>query len=252
MHERVSLLDALQRGSLEVLGRHPYASNAAFLVEIEGMRAIYKPVAGERELWDFPRSTLSRREVAAFEIAQALGTPCVPETVWREDAPLGPGSVQRWIEDARVDDVDVVPTADAGWHAVLAAQLEDGSEVQVVHRDHPDLRALALLDALLNNGDRKGGHILRDSTDSLWAVDHGVTLHVEPKLRTVLWGFIGEPLPEHLRARLLQSWRELPAVRAALSDDEMTALEERAALLQASGVFPSPSPDWPAIPWPVF
>lgn len=252
MHERVSVLDTLQHGSMEVLGRHPFASNAAFIVEVGGLRAIYKPQAGERELWDFPVGTLSRREVAAYEIADALGVHCIPETVWRDEAPFGAGSVQRWIEPARIDDVDVVPVVADGWLAVLDAQLEDGSDVQVVHRDHLELRHLALLDALLNNGDRKGGHILRDDAGVMWAVDHGVTLHVEPKLRTVLWGFIGEPLPTELHARLLESWQALPAVRAALSDSELAALEMRAMRLHSSGVFPPPPPDWPAIPWPVF
>ena len=244
-------------GSVSVLGRHPQASNAVFLVEVTqddapAVRAIYKPVAGERPLWDFPRGELARREVATHDVAQALGLSLVPMTIWRDDLPLGPGSLQRWVEEASLDDVDVVAEVPDGWCHVLDAELQDGTPVALVHRDLADLRALALLDAVVNNGDRKAGHILRDPAGHLWAVDHGVTFHAEPKLRTVLWGFEGEAIDADLLARLSIDLTDLPAVRIALDDSERAALADRVAVLRAEGVYPGPSPDWPAIPWPIY
>lgn len=243
-------------GAMAILGRHPRASNAVFLVDVEtdagSIRALYKPVSGERPLWDFPRGELARREVATHAVARALGIDVVPNTVWREDAPLGPGSLQRWIEDASLADVDVTPEVPPGWHHVLDAELEDGTPVRLVHRDDEDLRALALLDAIVNNGDRKAGHILRDADGRLWAVDHGVTFHVEPRLRTVLWGFTGDPIPTAFADRMDTDLTLLPEVRIALDDAELEALDARMHALRATGVHPGPSPDWPAIPWPVY
>ena len=244
-------------GSVSILGRHPQASNAVFLVEVAqesgpAVRAIYKPVAGERPLWDFPRGELARREVATHDVALALGLPIVPTTIWRDDLPLGPGSLQRWVEEATLDDVDVVPAVPDGWCHVLDAELQDGTPVALVHRDLDDLRALALLDAVVNNGDRKAGHILRDPSGHLWAVDHGVTFHADPKLRTVLWGFEGAPIDAGLLDRLDAALTDLPSVRIALDDEERAALVERVALLRQEGVYPGPSPDWPAIPWPIY
>lgn len=248
--------ELLERGGIELLGRHPAASNAVFLVEVtlddERTRGLYKPVAGERPLWDFPDGALARREVAAHRFVDALGLPWVPRTVWREDAPHGPGSLQAWIEDADVDDVIVTTAVGEGWLPVLEAQLEDGTDVVVAHRDDEELRWVALLDALMNNADRKAGHLLRDSERRLHLVDHGVTFHAEPKLRTVLWGFAGQPLAEeHLR--LLQRVpTALEAVAEFLSGPDLEAAAERAAALAATGTFPLPSPHWPAIPWPVY
>ena len=190
------MIETLLTTAVTVIGRHPHASNAAYVVECATdsapVRALYKPAAGERQLWDFPDTVLGLREVAAYEVSQQLGIPHVPPTVWREDLPLGPGSLQLWIDDASVADVDVVESPDEGWLHVLDAELTDGTCVQVVHRDLPVLRALALLDAVMNNADRKAGHLLRDPEGRLWAVDHGVTFHAEPKLRTVLWGFAAQ------------------------------------------------------------
>ncbi len=249
------MIESLRTGALEVLGRHPYSSNQAFIVACEGAshtRAIYKPVAGERPLWDFPRGELARREVAAYAVSEALGFHLVPPTVWREDAPFGPGSLQQWIEDARITDVDIVQEVPAGWVSVLQAELEDGTAVEVVHRDSDDLRALALFDAVLNNGDRKAGHIVRDASDRLWALDHGVTFHVDSKLRTVIWGFRGDPVPPELLARLTLDPTSLPEVTSALDANELAALAQRMQQLLTSGTYPFPSEDWPAIPWPIY
>ena len=244
-------------GPITIIGRHPRASNAVFLVDVQGddgtVRALYKPVSGERPLWDFPRGELARREVATYAVAQALALDVVPDTVWRTDAPLGPGSLQRWITDASLDDVEVAQDVPPGWHHVLDAELEDGTPVCLIHRDDAALRALALLDAIVNNGDRKAGHILRDRNGHLWAVDHGVTFHAEPRLRTVLWGFVGEAIDTDLLARLdAELLTRLPALTAALDDAELHALTRRIQSLREAGVHPGPSPEWPAIPWPVY
>lgn len=247
----------LREGAIEFIGRHPEASNAVFVVSVRdaggtATRAIYKPIAGERPLWDFPRGELARREVAAYALAVAMGFSFIPETVWRDDAPAGPGSLQRWIEDAEIQDVDVVPDASPGWRHVLDAQLSDGTAVQLVHRDLDELRALALFDAVVNNGDRKGGHILRDPAGTLCAVDHGVTFHAEPRLRTVLWGFEGEVIPSGLLERLSLDVRAVPELIQTLDDEELQALERRIAQLRTDKVFPGPSEEWPSIPWPVY
>ncbi len=237
------MIELLRGATLEVLGRHPYASNQVFIVQCRGegeLRAIYKPVAGERPLWDFPRGELARREVATYALSELLGLGLVPPTVWREDGPLGPGSLQLWIEDAELTDVDIVQQPEAGWCAVLDAQLEDGTEVTVVHRDLPELRELAFFDAVLNNGDRKAGHMLRDAQGRLWAVDHGVTFHADPKLRTVLWGFRGEAVADALLDRLGALDVELPELRSALDAKELRALQERAQGLLRARAYPDP------------
>lgn len=250
------MIRLLSEGTITVLGRHTQASNAVFVVECtlgdEQCRAVYKPAAGERPLWDFPDAVLGRREVAAYEVAVACGFGFVPPTVWREDAPLGAGSLQRWIDDATVVDIAVVPEPPTNWRAVLDAELTDGTPVQVAHADNTELRELALFDALVNNADRKAGHILRDRDGALWAVDHGVTFHADPKLRTVLWGFAGETIADDLLARLSPDLLNLQAVAQAITDDERTALERRIRELVRKRVYPEPSPEWPAIPWPIF
>lgn len=250
------MIELLRDGDITVLGRHPYASNIAYVVECSysgrSCRALYKPVSGERDLWDFPGAVLAAREVAAYDVSEALGLQLVPETVWRDDAPSGAGSLQRWIEDATIDDVAVVTESEPDWLPVLDAELTDGTPVQVVHRDNPDLRAMALLDAILNNADRKGGHLLRDADGALWGVDHGVTFHAEPKLRTVLWGFTGEEIDTQLLAKLDVPLEQLPSVRHALDDVEIVALRSRIEELRRTARYPAPSPDWPAVPWPVF
>lgn len=246
----------LESGAISIIGRHPQASNTVFVVEVataEGTtRALYKPVAGERDLWDFPEGALARREVAAHRFAAALGFDVVPTTVWREDAPHGPGSLQLWIDAATLQDVEVVTEAGAGWLHVLDAELQDGTAVVVAHRDAAELRAIAMLDALMNNADRKAGHLLRDAADRLWAVDHGVTFHAEPKLRTVLWGFIGQPLDDHLIDALARVPAVLGELSGWISEVEIDAVQSRADSLLGRGVFPAPSGDWPAIPWPIW
>ena len=192
--------EVLSKGSLELDGRLVLASNASFLghVTLDGvsLACIYKPVKGERPLWDFPEGTLAARERAARVVSEAGGWHVVPPTIVR-DGRFGPGMVQRWIDvDPDADLVDVVAEdeAEAGWIAVLEAEDELGAPVLLVHADDDRLRQLAVLDVVINNADRKGGHVLPDLAGHVWGCDHGVTFHEEDKLRTVLWGWAGDPL----------------------------------------------------------
>ena len=270
--EVAEVLDLLAFGELTVEGRLVDASNMALLarVEYEGVsaHAMYKPVRGERPLWDFPDGTLAARETAAFAVSSLGGWGVVPPTVLR-DGPMGEGSVQLWIgdpdEDAGGEDVpdealiDVVPRAEvrAGWLPVFEAEMADGAPVVVVHADRPDLASAAVLDAVINNADRKGSH-LRLLGGTVWGFDHGVTFNAEPKLRTVLWGWMGQPLPEADLERLTHLSGELGRAGSPLVDEleplltraEVEALQERVSRLLRRGRFPRPGGGWPAVPWP--
>lgn len=252
-------------GEIEVLGRVADSSNLAVVARVStlpGGHVIYKPIRGERPLWDFPHGTLAGREVAAAVVSELGGWDVVPPTVMR-DGPLGPGSVQQWIGDpfAPVADdvvVDLVPEGrtPTGWRAVLDGETPGGSAVTVVHSGADDVRSLAVLDAALNNSDRKGSHCLRDAEGRLWAIDHGVTFSPTPKLRTVLWGWAGEPLAEADVARLTRLRRSLEddaildRLLALLPEDDVEALAQRVVALLDRGVHPFPSPGWPSVPWP--
>ncbi len=267
-------VDALQAGDLHLVGQLSDASNVALLCEVRGAAAeairpgapvhvIYKPVRGERPLWDFPDGTLAGREVATFEVARAGGWGAVPPTVLR-DGPYGPGSVQLWIGDPFSDEpdrpVDVVPRGlvPSGWLSVLDGELSDGAAVTVVHEDHDDLRDVAVLDAVVNNADRKGSHLVRDGAGRLWGFDHGVTFSPEPKLRTVLWGWAGEPLRtvdlerlEALHALLADGQSALSRRLAGhLPQADLRAVQRRVATLLSTSTHPRPNPGWPHIPWP--
>ena len=187
------MLRVLEEADVDVLGRLAAASNLALLVRVggaEGPLAIYKPVLGERPLWDFPEGTLAAREVAAFVISATGGWDVVPETVLRA-GPHGPGSLQRSVGDPEVDPehpVDVVaPNAiPEGWLPVLHGEDPEGRPLVVVHEDSTAVRAVASFDAVINNSDRKVSHLVREGGD-LRGFDHGVSLHEDAKLRTVLW-----------------------------------------------------------------
>lgn len=253
-------LDALRDCPFEIEGRVLGASNATLRCTLDtGNAIVYKPQRGERPLWDFPEGTLTGREVACFEIDRALGFGLIPPTVWREDGPAGPGMCQAWVsedDDARLVDVVAPDRVPSGWLPVLRASDGLGNPVALVHADDPRLQQMAVLDAIINNGDRKGGHVITDSDDGVWGVDHGVTLSVEPKLRTVLWGWAGSPIP----ADLLDAVRDLasaldegmPQVESWLDTWEVQALRERVTTLLRTGTYPVPHEEWPAIPWPVF
>lgn len=212
----------------------PWSSNATFLVTVEAagrsFRAIYKPGAGERPLRDFPGG-LYRREVAAYELARASGLEVVPETVLREDAPLGAGSLQRFVE------------ADFAEH--YFSLLEDP-------RHGPALRRIAGFDLLANNADRKGGHLLLDGASVIWGIDHGLCFHEAPKLRTVMWDFAEEPVPGEVLDASARLFRRLPpALADLLEEGERRALRRRAARLLERPVFPCPDREERSYPWPL-
>ncbi|MDQ0579965.1 SCO1664 family protein [Streptomyces rishiriensis] len=255
--------ELLARGELTVRGRIRDASNAALYctVAYEGREAacVYKPVAGERPLWDFPDGTLAQREVAAYEVSEATGWGLVPPTVLRE-GPYGEGMCQLWIETA--PEAELLALVDGeepepGWRAIGFAEVGEGRTALLVHADDERLRRLAVLDAVINNADRKGGHLLPTADGRLYGIDHGVTFNAENKLRTLLWGWAGEPLTgeavdvlKGLRGALEPGGGLAVTLAALLTAAEVDATRARADALLAAGKHPEPSGDWPAIPWP--
>ena len=244
MLDRATTLDVLREGEIEVVGRIVGSSNNALFVNVtricpdpepeQTIEAIYKPTIGERPLDDFPDGTLTRREVAAWHVSEASGWDIVPPTILR-DGPFGEGMLQAYVETD--------PTVDV---------------VAMVVEDDPRLRRMAAFDAAVNNTDRKGGHILPvDGGAHVHGVDHGVCFSPVPKLRTVLWGWRGEPLAEDELAGLQRIRTAMDDELGATLADLLSRLEVRATVrrldaLLAAGRFPLPSPDWPAIPWPPF
>jgi uncharacterized repeat protein (TIGR03843 family) len=264
--ERLDLaaaLDLLRGGEISVQGRLVDASNATLFCEVAGAgaqaRCVYKPVAGERPLWDFPDGTLAAREVAAYTVSEALGWEVVPPTVMR-DGPFGPGMCQLWVDsDESAELVDVLPprAVPDGWLHVLDALGAGGEPVVLGHADDPRLRRMAVLDVILNNADRKGGHVLPGPDGVVRGVDHGVCFHVEPKLRTVLWGWAGAPLTDEEVETLEDLERALDAslgaeLRGLLSGPEVNACRRRVVRLLREAHLPYPVEGWPAIPWPAF
>ena len=226
----------LTEGELEITGRLVDASNATLfgVMHHEGttLEVIYKPVAGERPLWDFPDGTLADREYVAFLLSDKTGMDLVPPTILRE-GPAGLGMVQRWID------------------------VDEGIELgSYFAQDKQELRRLALFDAIINNTDRKIGHLLPDQKGHLFACDHGVTFHTENKLRTVLWQWAGDALTEEDFGTLDQTLTFIDANTASLSthltNEEIEATCTRISKLRSVGIMPLPSEDWPAIPWPAY
>ena len=235
--ERVA--EVLGHGEITVHGRIAGSSNATLLVTCcldgEELLAVYKPERGERSLWDFPRG-LHRREVATYRLSETLGLHCVPDTIERDEGPFGCGSVQRFVP-------------------------EDGESHYFTLRDDtrwwPALQAIAALDCVTNNADRKSGHVLL-AEDKLWAIDNALSFHTAPKLRTVIWDFAGDALPDFV-IRGLESFLDASAASDAaefeelLTPDERRALVKRARLLVKAGKLPEPRDDgdWPPYPWPL-
>ena len=252
--------DVLVHGDLEIEGRLSGASNATMraVATLDGVDVlcVYKPRRGERPLWDFPSGSLGEREVAAYRVSEALAWGLIPLTVWRDEGPYGPGMCQRWIDadDARAP-VQVVEVDDPSPGLTVAeGEGYGGSLVRLVHEDAPDLRRLSVLDVVVNNADRKGGHALRDTSGRLFGIDHGLTFHEEDKLRTVLWGWAGEPLAEADLADLeavVSRWEPLAEeLQGLLAVREVRATRERMDALVLSAVHPEPVGAWPALPWP--
>ena len=227
----------LKEGELVVTGRLIDASNATLLAQCtlgdQSIKCIYKPIAGERPLWDFPDGNLAHREFAAYLISEYLALKIVPLTILR-DGPFGQGMVQEWIDiDVEID---------------LA---------KFFSQDDPQLRKMALFDAVINNTDRKIGHLLPRPDGKLFGCDHGVTFHHEYKLRTVLWQWAGSDLNKE-EMNSLESLQEIlrtdesAKLQSLITPVEFVALQSRTQELIKMSSFPLPSTDWPAIPWPAF
>jgi uncharacterized repeat protein (TIGR03843 family) len=227
----------LREGDVDVLGRMPWSSNATFLVNLslgnDELLAIYKPQRGERPLWDFRRGTLCHREVAAFEISDALGWNIVPDTALR-DGPAGIGMMQRFVEH----------DPDEHYFTLLS--------------EHGDVfRRMAVYDIIINNTDRKGGHCLRALDDGhIFGIDHGISMHTQWKLRTVIWDFAGESIPPavchdvHAFAEVLHGREFEGRMRELLDTFEVDALRARVDHLLTTGVLPEPDRDYHSYPWP--
>jgi len=256
------LPELLAFADLQVEGRLADASNATLRCEVvgePGLHCVYKPVSGERPLWDFPEWTLTHRELAAYALSEAAGWQVVPPTMWRQDGPAGPGMCQLWIdEDHDAAKVAVVRPRQRpeGWLHVFDAEDGSGRPLQLIHADEPALQAMAVFDAIANNADRKGGHVLTDDTGRIWGIDHGVTFATEEKLRTVLWGWAGEPLSDWLMDDVNRLHETLGSsfdpVDRWLAQDEREELRDRVRGILDSAAFPLPPARWPAVPWPVF
>jgi hypothetical protein len=227
----------LTQGELHVTGRLVDASNATLYatatLEDQSLICIYKPIAGERPLWDFADGCLAHREFAAYLVSNHLGFDLVPLTILR-DGPYGFGMVQQWVDiDVEIDLAKFFAT------------------------DHPRLRAMALFDAIINNTDRKIGHLLPLNSQTVFGCDHGVTFHSEDKLRTVLWQWANEPFTGEELVLLERAQSEIAGelgqqLSPYLTEVEIKETARRVADLVASGRFPLPNPDWPAVPWPAF
>lgn len=237
--EKNAILTALQKGKITLQGQFLNSSNYTFLGLLEHKslqtRVVYKPARGERPLWDFPPATLARREAAAYIVSEALGWELVPPTIYRRQrVPAGAGSVQLFIEH------------DPEYHYF-----------NFNPADRQRLRPAVLFDLVINNADRKGGHVLIDLNDHLWLIDHGVCFHEENKLRTVIWDFSGEPVPSALQADLQRLCQELETdkvirqqLAGLLSPIEITALKERACRTAEAEFFPTPDHIRRPFPWP--
>ncbi|NMC12386.1 MAG: SCO1664 family protein [Chloroflexi bacterium] len=234
-------IQALGAGEISLKGEFVWGSNYTFLIQIthhgDLINAVYKPTKGERPLWDFPPLTLTKREVAAYIVSEALGWDLVPPTVYRQEAPYGPGSVQLYIEH------------DPEYHYFNFSE-----------SDRNLLRPVVVFDLLVNNADRKGSHLLFDNQHRLWAIDHGICFHVEDKLRTVIWDFAREPIPDALISDLTQfisrlagneQKEDIARLRRFLDKSEIRAMQRRAEQLIRQKIFPAPLGDRRQYPWPL-
>jgi uncharacterized repeat protein (TIGR03843 family) len=234
-----TVLSVLQHGEITIKGEFVLGSNYTFLAEVctngNMLLSVYKPSRGERPLWDFPAASLARRETAAYVVSEALGWQLVPPTVYRKQAPIGPGSLQLYIEH--------------------------DPELHYFNLDEADrqrLRPVVLFDLLINNADRKGSHLIFDKDHHLWLIDHGICFHAEDKLRTVIWDFAGQSIPEDLRQDLSNFRHQLEPsmglykeLQVLLNQKEIKALAARAEHLVSFKQFPEPNPEERSFPWPL-
>ncbi|MBO3145332.1 SCO1664 family protein [Dermatophilus congolensis] len=259
--------EQLHTDDITLIGRLTEASNAVYLAHTAGHPIVYKPISGETPLWDFPHGTLAARETAAYLISAAGGWDLIPTTVLRE-GPLGPGSVQEWIgptpektghlhhRPTSTPLINLLPPTDLppDWVPIAPGTDHNGTPTTLATADHPQLRSLATLDAVLNNADRKGSHILLWH-EHIWGIDNGLCLSETPKLRTVLWGWAGKPLPKNDIEKLTTLQHTLHStlektLKELLTPTEITALHQRITALQHTQHHPHPDQEWPALPWP--
>jgi uncharacterized repeat protein (TIGR03843 family) len=236
--DRTPLENALLKGELTLQGQFLQGSNYTFLGKVsvpeKEMAVVYKPTRGEQPLWDFPTGTLAKREVVAYWISQAIGWNLVPPTVYRRSGPLGPGSVQLYVEH------------DDQYHYF---NFQEG--------DRQKLRPVILFDYMVNNADRKASHVLVDDTGAIWLIDHGLCFHEEDKLRTVIWDFVGEPIPAGLLGEMDAFLLKLDPdsalrrrLRGFLRPREISAMATRTRQLLENGCFPMPPAGRRIFPWP--
>lgn len=233
-----TVLNVLQNGEITIKGEFVWGTNYTFLAEVcqnaDIIQSVYKPSRGEQPLWDFPPASLARREAAAYLVSEALGWELVPPTVYRKKAPIGPGSLQLFIEH------------DPELHYF-----------NLNESDRQRLRPVVLFDLLINNADRKGSHLLFDKNHHLWLIDHGICFHAEDKLRTVIWDFAGEPIPQKLSEDVRMFYQSLAPdtyvykeLQGLLSQKEIKALVKRTERLTSLRQFPLPDPNERSFPWP--
>ncbi|GAA2174468.1 SCO1664 family protein [Agrococcus versicolor] len=244
---------------LVLTGRIVSASNAVLVGELDGVEVVYKPVLGERPLRDFPDGTLASREVATYAVSEASGWDVVPHTRL-VDGPYGVGMLQRWVETDLEQEAVALVAADRvpdDMLHVLDGVGADDLPVSLVHEDTAALRRVAVLDLVTNNADRKGGHVLERADGHRHGIDHGLTMHVDHKLRTVLWGWMGRRLDAEevagvARIRAALDGDLATVLHALLDPSEVDALAMRCDALLARGTFPEPAAGLPAVPWPPF
>ncbi len=232
------ILTTLEQGQMSLLGEFVWGSNYTFAVQVEHagttLQGVYKPTRGERPLWDFPRASLARREVAAYLVSEALSWRLVPPTVYRRNGLMGAGSLQLYVEH------------DPEYHYFNFSP-----------EDHQRLRPVVLFDLLINNADRKGSHVLFGKDGHMWLIDHGICFHRDDKLRTVIWDFAGEVFPDELCQALDRFYQNLKSETKLYTDlnkwlnrEEVNALRARAQQLLVAGRFPDPQPNRRPYPWP--
>lgn len=252
----------LSQENFEPIGRITTASNVAILMQSEikdgTIRAIFKPENGIRPLWDFPKNDLIERELSSYLLSKASNLSFIPPSVLREIKPFGKGLLQLWIEDAEVSAVQIFEAGQitSDFSKVFPAIDSTGNEVEIASLNNNWIDDLTIFDAVINNSDRKGSHILTDELGRMWAIDHGVCWHEDLKLRTVLWAKAGIALSTEalqLLTKIELSLGELESDLAELiSKREIEAANKRIEDLRREGKFPIPNPNWPAVPWPVF
>ena len=255
-------LDLLLNGEIEIEGLIPDSSNGALKVLVsnskQSVEAIIKPEVSIRPLWDFPDLDLNNREYATYLLDRELNLNYVPDTVMRNVEGIGKSLIQEWVKESDNDLIIVKSPEDIPeeYLKVLQGYDELNKLITLAHKNNRDLRNLCLFDLVINNADRKGGHLLMDSANKMWAIDHGVSWHFESKIRTVLWGWIDETFNDQDIAllnnakKVIQTWKEEEFIY--LSKEEIEQAIKRVEGLLKENAFPQPGDQWPAVPWPIF